>query len=76
MSRQQTNAPDPAEYPTPKGFRRLGKGEILKKGDLFLHCRRFEWLDVSTIPIQENYYTNAIRPIGEPIALLPEICSA
>lgn len=73
--RQKTNQIDPAHVHTPKGFKRLKKGETLRESDLFLHCGLFTWCPVNLIVIKENFYTNCIRPLT-PIALLPEKCSS
>ncbi len=72
----KTMKPDPSAFPTPKGYRRLVKFEPLQEGDLFLHCTLLKWFPVSVRAIQENYYTNCIRPISEPIALLSEVITA
>lgn len=65
---------NPTLVRTPKGFKRLKKGELLKEGDLFLHLGLWKWFPVSLQPLKENHYTNCIRPI-KPVALLVEKCS-
>ena len=70
ISEHKTNVIDPARVFTPKGFKRVKRGDKLRQGDLFLHCGLFKWYPVSLM-VQENHYTNCIRPV-KPVALLSE----
>jgi len=64
------NKINPAAVYTPRGFRRLKKGEQLREGDLFLHCIDLTWQPVWSTSIVNNF-SNCIRPIR----LIPQHCS-
>ena len=57
-----TNKINPGMVHTPKGFRRLKKGEQLRDGDMFLHCIDLTWQPVWS-GFSTNNFLNCIRPI-------------
>ena len=61
---------NPAAVHTPKGFRRLKRGESLRSDDLYLHVIDFKWIPVGS-HFTINDFTNCIRPIP----LIPQYCS-
>jgi len=56
------NKINPAAVHTPKGYRRLKRGELLREGDLFLHCIDLTWQPVWSV-FTINNFSNCIRPI-------------